>query len=67
MNIFAARAEDADNETYPKLVEIYQDTKAVADGVVENSGGTAVSLKTPVEDLVAVARDRRRTDTEAKG
>lgn len=53
VNIFAARAEDKDNETYLKLVEIYQDTKAVTDGVVENSGGTAVILKTPVEELVA--------------
>lgn len=53
VNIFAARAEDADNETYKKLVEIYQDSKAVTDGVVENSGGTAVIVKTPVEDLVA--------------
>ncbi|MFU8946284.1 MetQ/NlpA family ABC transporter substrate-binding protein [Mycetocola zhadangensis] len=52
-NIFAARAEDKDNKTYAKLVEIYQDTKAVTDGVVENSGGTAVMLTTPVEDLVA--------------
>ena len=53
VNVFAARSADADNETYAKLVEIYQDTTAVTDGVVENSGGTAVILKTPVEDLVA--------------
>lgn len=53
VNIFAARSEDADNKTYKKLVEIYQDTQAVTDGVVENSGGTAVIVKTPVEDLIA--------------
>ena len=53
VNIFAARSEDADNETYKKLVEIYQDTQAVTDGVIENSGGTAVIVKTPVEDLIA--------------
>lgn len=52
VNIFAARSEDADNETYKKLVEIYQESKEVGDGVVENSGGTAVLVKTPVEDLV---------------
>jgi D-methionine transport system substrate-binding protein len=52
VNIFAARAEDKDNKTYAKLVEIYQDTKAVTDGVIENSGGTAVMVKTPVADLV---------------
>jgi D-methionine transport system substrate-binding protein len=53
VNVFAARAADADNEVYKNLVEIYQETTAVTDGVVENSGGTAVILKTPVEDLVA--------------
>ncbi|MGG7465541.1 MetQ/NlpA family ABC transporter substrate-binding protein [Plantibacter sp. YIM 135347] len=52
VNIFAAKAKDKDNATYLKLVKIYQDTKAVTDGVVENSGGTAVVLKTPVADLV---------------
>ncbi|MCP2030505.1 D-methionine transport system substrate-binding protein [Okibacterium sp. HSC-33S16] len=51
VNIFAARAEDADNETYKKLVEIYQNTKAVTDGVIENSGGTAVIVKSDVKDL----------------
>jgi D-methionine transport system substrate-binding protein len=38
-------------------VEIYQDTKAVTDGVVENSGDTAVILKTPVEDLQSSLED----------
>ncbi|MET0887945.1 MAG: MetQ/NlpA family ABC transporter substrate-binding protein, partial [Mycetocola sp.] len=52
VNIFAARSEDADNETYKKLVKIYQDSKAVTDGVVENAGGTAVIVKTPVDDLL---------------
>ncbi len=53
INIFAAKAEDADNPTYLKLVQIYQDTQSVQDGVVEASGGTAVLVKTPVSDLVA--------------
>ena len=51
VNIFAARPEDADNPTYLKLVKIYQDTKAVTDGVVEDSGDTAVMVKTPVDEL----------------
>jgi D-methionine transport system substrate-binding protein len=51
INIFAARSEDKDNETYAKLVSIYQDTQAVTDSVQENSGGTAVFVKTPVTDL----------------
>jgi D-methionine transport system substrate-binding protein len=53
INIFAAKAEDADNPTYLKLVEIFQESQEVLDGVVEASGGTAVIVKTPVDDLVA--------------
>ncbi|WP_405372405.1 MULTISPECIES: MetQ/NlpA family ABC transporter substrate-binding protein [unclassified Microbacterium] len=57
VNIFAARADEADNETYQTLVEIYQDTKAVQDGVLEASGGTAQLVKTPVDDLVTSLHD----------
>ncbi|MEV7693298.1 MetQ/NlpA family ABC transporter substrate-binding protein [Microbacterium sp. NPDC089189] len=57
VNIFAARAEDADNETYNKLVEIFQNTQSVLDGVQEASGGTAVLLKTPVADLLSSLED----------
>ncbi|MFS0854554.1 MetQ/NlpA family ABC transporter substrate-binding protein [Microbacterium sp. 179-I 3D4 NHS] len=53
VNIFAARAEDADNETYLKLVEIFQTNEDVQAGLLESSGDTAVALQTPVEDLVA--------------
>lgn len=53
INIFAARAADAENPTYLKLVKIYQETQAVQDGVLKASGDTAVLLKTPVSDLVA--------------
>jgi len=53
VNIFATRAEDADNPTYLKLVEIYQNTQSVLDGVSDASGGTAVFVKTPAKDLVA--------------
>lgn len=53
VNIFAARAEDKDNKTYTKLVEIYQNTKAVTDGANKVSGNTGVFLKTPVSDLEA--------------
>lgn len=52
VNIFVARAEDKDNATYKKLVEIYQNSQAVQDGVQQASGGTAVFVKTPVADLV---------------
>ncbi|WP_109210124.1 MULTISPECIES: MetQ/NlpA family ABC transporter substrate-binding protein [Microbacterium] len=57
INIFAAKAEDADNPTYRKLVEIYQNTQAVQDGVLEVSGGSAVLVKTPVDDLLTSLKD----------
>lgn len=52
VNIFAARADDADNATYLKLVEIFQTDAAVQAGLVEASGGTGVPVQTPVADLV---------------
>lgn len=62
VNVFAARAEDKDDATIAKLVEIYQDTQAVTDGVQEVSGDTAVLLKTPVSDLVeALAKTEKDT------
>lgn len=63
VNIFAARAEDADNETYLKLVEIFQTNEAVQKGLSESSGNTAVALQTPVEDLVA-SLEKVQKDTE---
>ncbi|WP_300267030.1 MetQ/NlpA family ABC transporter substrate-binding protein [Microbacterium sp.] len=52
VNVFAARADDADNETYAKLVEIFQTDEKVQAGLLESSGNTAVALQTPVDDLV---------------
>jgi D-methionine transport system substrate-binding protein len=52
VNIFATRADDAENETYLKLVEIFQTDPEVQDGLLESSGGTGVSVQTPVADLV---------------
>jgi D-methionine transport system substrate-binding protein len=51
INIFAARAEDKDNEVLLELVQIFQNTKAVTDGVLEVSGGTAELVTTPVSEL----------------
>ncbi len=51
VNIFAARADDADNETYLKLVDIFQTDPDVQAGLLESSGGTAVPVTTPVSDL----------------
>jgi D-methionine transport system substrate-binding protein len=57
VNVFAARSEDADNETYQKLVEIYQDSDEVLAGVSESSGGTAEFVTTPAADLQASLED----------
>ena len=51
INIFAARSEDKDNKVYLELVDIFQKTKAVTDGLIEASGGTAVLATTPVGEL----------------
>ncbi|WP_091225937.1 MetQ/NlpA family ABC transporter substrate-binding protein [Microbacterium sp. 3J1] len=65
VNVFAARAEDADNETYLKLVEIFQTNEDVQAGLLESSGDTAVPLQTPVEDLVS-SLEKVQKDTEAQ-
>jgi D-methionine transport system substrate-binding protein len=57
INIFASRAEDADNEVLLRLVEIFQTTPAVTEGLIEVSGGTAVLATTPVEELQASLKD----------
>lgn len=51
VNIFASRAEDKDDETYLKLVEIFQTDPEVQAALVEASGSTAVPVTTPVKDL----------------
>ncbi|UOQ88508.1 MetQ/NlpA family ABC transporter substrate-binding protein [Agromyces endophyticus] len=64
VNIFATRAEDQDNATYRKLVEIFQTDPDVQAGLIEASGGTAVPVTTPVgelEDSLA----KVQADTEA--
>ena len=66
INIFAVRDEDKNDPTLKKLVQIYHDTKAVTDGVKEVSGGTAVVVDTPVEDLRQTLADVE-ADVRAKG
>lgn len=57
INIFAAKAADKDNETYKKLVEIYQTNEDVQAGVLENSGNSAILLDTPVSELQSILDD----------
>jgi D-methionine transport system substrate-binding protein len=67
VNIFAARADDADNETYLKLVEIFQTDPEVQAGLLESSGGTAVPVTTPVADLQDSLAKVEADTTAAKG
>lgn len=66
INVFAARNGEEDNETYQKLVGIYQDTQAVLDDVQETSGGTAEFLKMPTEELKSTLESVEE-DTRAQG
>lgn len=63
VNIFAARAEDKDNETYKKLVEIFQTDPEVQEGLLEQSGDTAVPQKISVEEL---ADSLKKVESDAK-
>lgn len=65
VNIWVSKAEDADNPTLLKLVEIYQTNADVQQGVVDNSGGTAEMLSVPAGDLqeqLAVVEDDVRAN-----
>lgn len=64
VNVWAARADDAENETYLKLVDIYQNNADVQAGVVEVSGGSAVLVQTPVSELVS-SLEKVQSDIEA--
>jgi D-methionine transport system substrate-binding protein len=66
VNIFAASADEADNEVYLELVEIFQTDPEVQAGLLEASGDTAVPLTTSVDELresLATVED----DTRAQG
>ncbi len=66
VNIFASRAEDVDNETYLKLVEIFQTDEAVQEGLAKSSGGTGVTLQTPADELASLLKDVQK-DVAANG
>lgn len=57
VNIFAVRGEDKDNETYLKLVEIFQNSQPVIDGLQEVSGDTAEIVKLSGDELAATLED----------
>jgi D-methionine transport system substrate-binding protein len=66
VNIFAAPADEADNEVYLELVEIFQTDPEVQAGLDEASAGTGVSVEIPVADLEASLADVE-DDTRAQG
>lgn len=62
VNLFVAQADDADNETYKKVVEIFH-TDAVQQAVQEETQGTAVAVDTDLEELrstLATLEDKLR-------
>lgn len=65
VNIFAAQAQDTENETLQRLVEIYQTNQDVLDGAQESAGGTAVFLQTPASELQASLEETEAALQEA--
>ncbi|WP_448058751.1 MetQ/NlpA family ABC transporter substrate-binding protein [Cellulomonas hominis] len=62
LNIWVTRAEDKDNPTYAKLVEIYH-SKEITDQLIEENGGTAVVEDVPAAELqsdLATLEDQAR-------
>lgn len=66
VNIFAVRAEDKDNPALQKLVEVYQQTQAVLDGVDEAAGGTAEFVTISQADLEKSLHDVENQIREQK-
>jgi D-methionine transport system substrate-binding protein len=56
INVWVARAEDKDNPTYTKLVEIFHDPK-VTEAVKEASGGTASIADQPASELQDILKE----------
>jgi len=56
INVWVARAEDADNPTYTKLVEIFHDP-SVTEAVKEASGGTASIAAQPASELQGILKE----------
>ena len=56
INIWAARSEDADNETYLTLVEIF-DSPEVQEAVQDNADGSAIFANLGLDELARVLAD----------
>ncbi|MFF8817899.1 MULTISPECIES: MetQ/NlpA family ABC transporter substrate-binding protein [Leucobacter] len=66
-NIFAARAEDKDNETYLKLVDIYQNNETFQAALKDYVGEGAVSVKLSQDDLAKLLADAEDNYRATKG
>ena len=66
-NIFAARAEDKDNETYLKLVDIYQNNETFQAALKDYVGEGAVSVKLSQDDLAQLLADAEDSYRATKG
>lgn len=66
LNLWVARAEDADNPVYAELIDIYH-SDAVLDQLLEENGGTAVTEVVPAEDLQADLADLEALVRESQG
>jgi D-methionine transport system substrate-binding protein len=66
INVFAARAEDKDDKVLLELVDIFQKTADVTDGVIEASGGSAVLATTPVSELEDSLAATEKSYTDAQ-
>lgn len=63
INIWATKAEDADNPTYLELVEIYEDEE-IQQALLDSSGGTAVLADQSAEELEGYLAD---VEADAQG
>lgn len=67
INTFVARKEDANNKTYQRLVEIFQESKEVTDGLQDVSGNTALLVKTSAKDLQSNLADVEELTRKNRG
>ena len=63
INVWAARADDAANEDFAKIIELFKEAE-VQDALVEQSGGTAVLANQSATELQGYLADIQ-ADTEA--
>ncbi|MGO2139421.1 MAG: MetQ/NlpA family ABC transporter substrate-binding protein [Leucobacter sp.] len=66
-NIFAARAEDKNNKTYLKLVDIYQNNETFQAALKDYVGEGAVSVKLSQDDLAKLLADAEDNYRATKG